>query len=975
MANQNAKIDDNRQHSLLAVTDDLSAELRRILVDPISGRLKVSANISGFGGGGFLFFGAQEGVMLAPGTFYLVPGTSGSAITVEAQAGMVAPVGGTLNRLFVDASVNSYDQNTIITVRINGVPSALTTTLAATVTTGNDVTNNVVVSPGDVVTVQVDSSASGVGTLDNVRASITFAPTSGSAVTGSGSPGQVTFWDTATTIFGDNFLFWNNTDKALGLGTNSDVLNFLGFPSTFQFIQRHDDTYPTFGGYIQETAGIIFPLIGGAHSEGTLAAPTIASDSDITLEIFGLGFDGATNLYTGLIDFQVDGTPGLGSMPGRIVFNTTPTGSGVSLERMRIDSLGRVGIGTSAQVEKLQVEGNFRINTGSIIYADSNLYIHSPAAQVGAFYAGINAGNQTAVGVFGTGVGQNVLVALTTGDDNAGFGFNALNSNTSGNGNTGVGTGALQSNITGDFNVALGGGALNNSNASNNIGIGVGSLSANTSGFQNIAIGKNAGITNVTGNSITLIGYLADVGVDGLTNATAIGTGAIVGASNSLILGATGGGAVNVGISTTTPDFTLEIAGTTSDGILGLTGTSTNVIGVNFAFIHNPSVALTTQALRFVPTIDPGMATTTVIGLNNSIGIGGTSSNAITNVEADVIFPRFQDTYSGTVTNLFSLLITDVSNLGTGTPTLTNQIGIQINNQTFGTNNWAIRTFAGNVTFNEGGDANTDFRVEGDTDVNLLFVDASTNRVGIGTSVPASTFQINGLVGTSTQLFDCSGETTNSLGWNLTFTQKASANIQCFRMVPVIDPQVALGSAVSLNNTPIVGGTSSNNITSVTGEFIQATITGGYNGTIGSLFNIFIGDTFSTSTGTPVITTQVGLEVANLTFGTNKIAIRTQGGGGVIFNDQGTDADVRMEGDTDPNLFFLDASRNNIGMGTLAPAVSALLDLTSTVGALLLPRMTTTQRDALTAVNGMVLYNSTANKFQGYEAGAWVNLV
>ena len=37
--------------------------------------------------------------------------------------------------------------------------------------------------------------------------------------------------------------------------------------------------------------------------------------------------------------------------------------------------------------------------------------------------------------------------------------------------------------------------------------------------------------------------------------------------------------------------------------------------------------------------------------------------------------------------------------------------------------------------------------------------------------------------------------------------------------------------------------------------------------------------------------------------------------------------------------------------------------------------LTTTARDALTASNGMVIYNSTLNKFQGYENGAWVNLV
>lgn len=51
------------------------------------------------------------------------------------------------------------------------------------------------------------------------------------------------------------------------------------------------------------------------------------------------------------------------------------------------------------------------------------------------------------------------------------------------------------------------------------------------------------------------------------------------------------------------------------------------------------------------------------------------------------------------------------------------------------------------------------------------------------------------------------------------------------------------------------------------------------------------------------------------------------------------------------------------------------LELRTTTGALLLPRLTTTQRDALTPTNGMLIYNSTTGKFQGYESGAWVNLV
>ena len=39
-----------------------------------------------------------------------------------------------------------------------------------------------------------------------------------------------------------------------------------------------------------------------------------------------------------------------------------------------------------------------------------------------------------------------------------------------------------------------------------------------------------------------------------------------------------------------------------------------------------------------------------------------------------------------------------------------------------------------------------------------------------------------------------------------------------------------------------------------------------------------------------------------------------------------------------------------------------------------LSNCTTTQRDALTPANGDTIYNTTTNKFQGYEGGAWIDL-
>jgi len=51
----------------------------------------------------------------------------------------------------------------------------------------------------------------------------------------------------------------------------------------------------------------------------------------------------------------------------------------------------------------------------------------------------------------------------------------------------------------------------------------------------------------------------------------------------------------------------------------------------------------------------------------------------------------------------------------------------------------------GAATFNENGDA-VDFRVESDTDANLIFGDGTANKVGIGTNTPAQKLDVNGTI-------------------------------------------------------------------------------------------------------------------------------------------------------------------------------------------------------------------------------------
>ena len=67
----------------------------------------------------------------------------------------------------------------------------------------------------------------------------------------------------------------------------------------------------------------------------------------------------------------------------------------------------------------------------------------------------------------------------------------------------------------------------------------------------------------------------------------------------------------------------------------------------------------------------------------------------------------------------------------------------------------------------------------------------------------------------------------------------------------------------------------------------------------------------------------------------------------------------------------------NVLIGTTTDITSALLQIGGTTGALLLSRLNTDQRDALTAAPGMILYNTSTAKLQGYESAGvgWVNLI
>jgi hypothetical protein len=88
-------------------------------------------------------------------------------------------------------------------------------------------------------------------------------------------------------------------------------------------------------------------------------------------------------------------------------------------------------------------------------------------------------------------------------------------------------------------------------------------------------------------------------------------------------------------------------------------------------------------------------------------------------------------------------------------------------------------------------------------------------------------------------------------------------------------------------------------------------------------------------------------------------------------------------GSSSPNAnkcaFTFEVGTGGMTIGSLIdayapPPASVVLHLNTTTGAFVPSKLTTTQRDALTPLDGMLIYNTSTGKFQGRAAGAWVDL-
>jgi hypothetical protein len=114
----------------------------------------------------------------------------------------------------------------------------------------------------------------------------------------------------------------------------------------------------------------------GKTRGSTVGSNTIVSPGDdLGGLVFGGGDGTSVNSQAAYILCQVDGTPGVGDMPGRLTFWTTPDGSASPTERMRIGSNGATVIGHANNVYQLYLNSTATSGyTDTILRADFSGY-------------------------------------------------------------------------------------------------------------------------------------------------------------------------------------------------------------------------------------------------------------------------------------------------------------------------------------------------------------------------------------------------------------------------------------------------------------------------------------------------------------------------------------------------------------------------------------------------------------------------
>ena len=129
----------------------------------------------------------------------------------------------------------------------------------------------------------------------------------------------------------------HNGSIASGVGSQLQIEGNSYTTSSFTLINNQNSTDPAFINF-------------GKSRAGSAGGTTIVQNGDRLGGIRWAGADG-TDLHSraASLDVYVDGAPGSNDMPGAMSFSTSPDGTHVPLNRLNIDSAGRITLGAGTQ--------------------------------------------------------------------------------------------------------------------------------------------------------------------------------------------------------------------------------------------------------------------------------------------------------------------------------------------------------------------------------------------------------------------------------------------------------------------------------------------------------------------------------------------------------------------------------------------------------------------------------------------------
>jgi hypothetical protein len=782
-------------------------------------------------------------------------------------------------------------------------------------------------------------------------------------VGGTGASGQVAFWNGTSSQTGDNGLFWDNTNKRLGVGTTTPEEKTTLSSNTKYILQ------------LQRPSGTLND------------AALIRFSNSTTSNVF--------SSYIGSIRGEIG--------RGILVFGTNNSG-GLSdniSENMRIAPGGNVLINTTTDAGfRLDVNGTARVQGVATITADSSV-------------------NNVAIGrgggavISNTRLGNGALSANTSGSTNTALGGDALGINTTGNSSTAVGYFALASNNA-NLNTAIGRNALSsNTTGGSNTAIGGNVMSSNITGSGNTAIGNNAGRyiadgttgLTVSTNSIFL-GASSRANADNETNQIVIGTSTTGLGSNTTVIGnssTTFGrwfGNLLVGSSTNSGQQ-LQVTGTSLlNGLSTIQGTTASDSGqlgaellttgtgdaswtgtsfaTGYTHVAGSTTTLTSTLAGVVSTFY--QITYTVTGRTAgsfTIDFGGFTSSALTATGA--VGPR--------ATTTGTLVITPTSDFN-GTIVLSIRV---------------ISISSASVTFNNSLGAVTN---------QIRISSISTNTfIGLNSGRNNTTGGQNSFFGQGSGLSNTTG-ISNSFFGALAGQNNTTANNGTF-----------IGRSAGLNNTTggsntFIGVESGRDNTTGTSNCFFGVSSGNLNTTGGSnaFFGVSSGAGNTTGGNNAFFGTSSGLGnttgVGNSFFGENAALNNTTGSQNSFFGrnagrfiSDGTTANTiandsvfigaatRANANNQTNQIVIGNSAIGLGsnttvlgntsttfgrwygsllLGTTTNAASSILTMESTTQGFLPPRMTTTQKNAIASpATGLVVYDNTLNKLSVFTGLVW----